>query len=516
MPLNVPIKAVLNRFAVKLVLSIALTLLLSMLLVAAIYFTGMDLQWLAFLGGVLFAAVLALVSQLSKAKWLALRRSKQLTHVREQLEHAREQMEQEIARSRNTAEALRISEARLGLLGDQMPLAMLYVDRNERCRHHSKACAAWLGLSADRIDGQMLRDIFGPKAYATIASQFAWTLTGMAVDYELAAPDRGSMPTPIMVRQIPYAPDGSNVVGLYLFFIQPSPDSVRQALPERSANTVDNALPGSGDGGEALYLHSISEDLMGGESDARARLERALQQNEFLLFSQKILALNNNVPEPASHEILLRLKEEEDNLLPPGGFFPVAERYGMLEEIDRWVVRNLIAWCLGRQRDAPGWRIPMFSVNLSRSSLDDPDFARFVQQELQRTRFPARALCFEIDDPDIASNYASVLRLVSALKPAGCRFTIDAFGGAGVAFTHLKGLPADFLKIDGNIVQKIQDEPAQLAKVRAINNVCHNIGILTIAECVESEETLSKLRELGVDYVQGFGIARPGPITELS
>lgn len=499
------LKAFINRHAVRLVLSIALTLLLSTVLVATIYFTGLDLHWVTFLGGVLFAALLALVSRVSKAEWLALRRGKQL-------EHAREQIKQEIARGRNTAEALRITEAQMKLLSNQMPLAMMYVDRNERCRHHSKACAAWLGLSAERIDGQMLRDIFGPQAYSTIASQFAWTLTGMAVDYEIASPGRGSIPTPIMVRQIPYAPDGSSVIGLYLFFIQSSPGSVQQALPEFSSDTVGDVLPDSGNGGDALYLHSISEELMSGENDPRARLERALKQNEFLLFSQKILALNNNVSEPASHEILLRLQEEEDNLLPPGGFFPVAERYGMLEEIDRWVVCNLIAWCLGKQRDVPGWRMPMFCVNLSKSSLDDPDFARFVHQELQRTRFPARALCFEIVDSDIVSNYASVRRLVGALKPAGCRFTIDAFGGAGVSFAHLKGLPADFLKIDGIIVQKIRDDPAQLAKARAINTVCHNIGMLTIAECVETGETLDKLRELGIDYAQGFGIARPGPI----
>jgi len=258
----------------------------------------------------------------------------------------------------------------------------------------------------------------------------------------------------------------------------------------------------------------MTDELMIGV-DPCARLVQALQQDEFLLFAQKILSLKSGAPEPDCYEILLRLKEEEDNLLPPGGFIPVAEHYGMLEEIDRWVVRSLIAWCLDKHRSAPGWRMPLFCINLSGASVISPEFAGFVRQELERTDFPARALCFEISEPDVIKHNDGVRRLIAALRPAGCRFSIDDFGGAKVSFSYLTGLAVDFLKIDGSIIRNLVRDPAELAKTRAINTVCQKAGMRTVAESVETKETLDKLREIGIDYVQGFGIAHPAPIAKL-
>jgi EAL domain-containing protein (putative c-di-GMP-specific phosphodiesterase class I) len=262
-------------------------------------------------------------------------------------------------------------------------------------------------------------------------------------------------------------------------------------------------------------MRSIADQLMGWD-EPRAKLEYALKANQFLLLAQRILPLKRELPDPLCYEILLRLREEEDNLLPPGGFIPIAERYGMMEEIDRWVVRNLIAWCVERKRADSAWRVPLFCVNLSEAAVCSPDFARFVSQELRQHDFNARALCFEIGEPEIISQHAHVQRFVNALKPLGCRFTVDAFGSVKVSFSHLKGLAVDFLKIDGVIIQNILRDPATLAKMRAINTVCGKVGLRTIAEFVETDETLEKLREVGVDYVQGFGIARPEPIDKLS
>jgi EAL domain-containing protein (putative c-di-GMP-specific phosphodiesterase class I) len=259
-------------------------------------------------------------------------------------------------------------------------------------------------------------------------------------------------------------------------------------------------------------LHSITDQLMGWD-DPRNKLVQALAENQFLLFAQKILALKNGASDPACYEILLRLREEEDNLLPPGGFIPIAEQYGMMEEIDRWVVRNLITWCIETRKIRPGWQVPLFCVNLSDTTLGNPEFAKFVRQELRRPGFPARSLCFEIGETEAINHHAAVRNFIAALKPSGCRFTIDAFGSVKVSFTHLKGLAVDFIKIDGVIIQNMFKTPADMTKLKAMITVCHKIGMQTIAEFVESKETLDKLRELDIDYVQGFGVARPGPIT---
>jgi Amt family ammonium transporter len=262
-------------------------------------------------------------------------------------------------------------------------------------------------------------------------------------------------------------------------------------------------------------MRSIAEQLMGWD-EPRAKLEYALKGNQFLLFAQKIHPLKRELPDPLCYEILLRLREEEDNLLPPGGFIPIAERYGMMEEIDRWVVRNLLEWCRERKRSDSAWRVPLFCVNLSEAVVCSLDFARFVNYELRQHDFNARSLCFEIGEPEIIAQHAHVQRLINELKPLGCRFTVDAFGSVKVSFTHLKGLAVDFVKIDGVIIQNILRDPAALAQTRAINTVCGKVRLRTVAEFVETDETLDKLREVGVDYVQGFGIARPEPLDNLS
>jgi len=274
---------------------------------------------------------------------------------------------------------------------------------------------------------------------------------------------------------------------------------------------AQSAAPAS-EGVQTVYLRSFAEEMMGW-SNPRHKLELALRDNQFLLFAQRILPLTPGLRE--CYEILLRLREEEDNLLPPGGFIPVAENYGMMEDIDCWVVRNLLGWFERRLRSEPGWQPPIFCVNLSLSSFGSFQFARFVRRELEGSRVPPDSLCFELNEIDAIAQPDSARAFVAALKPAGCRFTLDGFGSARVSFAHVKGLAIDFLKIDGHLTQHILRSRMQLAKVKAINTACQRFGMRTIGAFVETDETLAKLREIGVDYAQGFGIAPPGPIGQL-
>jgi EAL domain-containing protein (putative c-di-GMP-specific phosphodiesterase class I) len=271
---------------------------------------------------------------------------------------------------------------------------------------------------------------------------------------------------------------------------------------------------GMAEGGQELYLRLMNEQLVGWD-DPAAMLERALKEDtQFLLFAQKILGLKSGAPDPFCYEILLRLKQEEDNLLPPGGFFPVAESLGKMGEIDRWVVSHLLAWGAARAKANPSAPMPMMCVNLSTASIKDRGFAKFVREELHKTGYPPRALCFELGEPDVIALHKETQDFITAIKP-GCRVTLDAFGSVKVSFAHLTGLAIDFIKIDGVITQNIIREPSELAKARAISLACQKIGVRTIAEFVETKEMFEKLREIGVDYVQGFGIARPEPITKL-
>jgi EAL domain-containing protein (putative c-di-GMP-specific phosphodiesterase class I) len=172
----------------------------------------------------------------------------------------------------------------------------------------------------------------------------------------------------------------------------------------------------------------------------------------------------------------------------------------------------VVTHCLRQQPGARGCT-PVYFVNLSAAAVRSAEFVRYVQAQIDSRKADGRSLCFELGEHDVASLNAEARRLIDCLKPYGCRFTVDAFGSAKGSFAPLRGLAFDFLKIDGVLVQNMLRDPAARARITAINTACHRIGMRTIAEFVEDDVTLAALRRIGVDYVQGFGISRPVPLS---
>jgi EAL domain-containing protein (putative c-di-GMP-specific phosphodiesterase class I)/PAS domain-containing protein len=448
-------------------IGVVLVLLLGVLLLATIFFTLFDLQWIAFLAGVLFAAVAAMASQASKAQWLVLRRTRQL-------QRGKDLLAQESLRLKHAGQALKYANERFQFINDALPVMMVFIDREERCRYHNLAFAQWRKHVGGQINGQLVRDVVGKETYRGLKSNSADVLAGREIRYEaeLEQPDGGK--APCTVTLLPFPAGAELPEGFY-------------------------ALIAHGAGAAAPAL------------DSRVELMRALQEDEFILFTQTIRSLAPT-PYPQLVEVLLRLQEEELYMIPPGSFFPVAERYNLMPEIDRWVVRNLIKWAAEKQRSDPAWRVPLYCVNLAGASLRDPEFALYVRHEVQNHKFSGANLCFEIAEPDVLNQNAAVRACMTAMRPLGCRFALDNFGGTQASFAPLKGLKLDFLKIDGAIIQNILTRPDDDARVREIVTASHKIGMRTIAGFVESDATLEKLREIGVDYAQGFGISKPGPI----
>ena len=299
--------------------------------------------------------------------------------------------------------------------------------------------------------------------------------------------------------------------------IPPKPRDAPTIPPSRPKDAPllegPDTIPPKGGARQEQYLRLMTEQLTGWDNP-RAMLERALREDQFFLLAQKIVALKPGAPDPASYEMLLRLKQEEESMLPPGGFLDLAESLGMMPKIDRWVLRYVLNWCAARLKSR-GAQLPMMCVNLSTRALLSNSFLVAAREEFAAAGVPPRTICFEINERDVIEHRARAESFIAALKPAGCRFTLDAFGSVRVSFSHLEGLAFDFLKIDGIIVDGMLHGRLGPATVKAINIVCREVGIRTIAEFVESKETLDKLREIGVDYVQGFGVARPEPITKL-
>ena len=478
-------------------LGAAFSVLLALLLTATIYWTLFDPKWVPFLAGTLFAAVLATASQASSAQWTIARRTRQL-------ERTRARIELELKRSHHATESFHISEARLRLLADAIAEPLLYVGRDERCLFFNAAAARQAQKPPAELDGHPLREVLGEQAYLELAPQLALSLAGKALSHELSWESRYS------VAHRPFPAGAAHPAGVYLLFSPVAPASPAPAGAERGSS-AELELRVPREGGEALYMRAIASELTGWD-DPPAKLLEALRDDKFLLLQQAIVPLKIGLVQPRCCEILLRLQEEEDNLLPPGGFLPLAESYGMMEELDRWVVRTLIVRTRERQRRSAQWHAPLHWVNLSSSAVRSAEFARSVQRQIEKAEFDGRLLCFEIAEPDVIGHLRGVERLIETLKPLGCRFAVDAFGSVKPAFADLKRLAFDFVKIDGVIVQNMLRNPAELARARAINTACQQIGVRTAAEFVEDDATLETLRSIGIDYAQGFGIARPQPL----
>jgi diguanylate cyclase (GGDEF)-like protein/PAS domain S-box-containing protein len=248
------------------------------------------------------------------------------------------------------------------------------------------------------------------------------------------------------------------------------------------------------------------------ELHTAAGIRAALEEDRFVVHAQEILDLR-----PAGHlqrhcELLVRMRDEEGQLLAPGAFIPAAERYGLMASIDRWVIRRVLH-SYGRAILA----VPRLSVsiNLSANSLEDPDLVEFLAAELEHSVLPPHRLRFEITETSLINNLTNAAKLVAALRAAGYAIMLDDFGAGVSSFAYLESFPTDYLKIDGGFVRKMKENPVDRAIVESINDIGHKLGAVTVAEFVEDAETLEILREIGLDMAQGYHIARPVPLETL-
>ena len=243
-----------------------------------------------------------------------------------------------------------------------------------------------------------------------------------------------------------------------------------------------------------------------------ARLQQALEEDRFVLYRQPIMALGQGC---GSHdELLLRLCTEDGALIPPMAFIPAAERYGLMPALDRWVIRRALA--THKLRYPPGGLPALVAINLSGTSICDESFLPFVLEQFALTGVAPSEICFEITETAAIANLTEATVLIRALKAIGCKFSLDDFGSGMSSFTYLKHLPVDYLKIDGSFVKDMMDDPVDRAMVEAIHRIGHVMGLQTIAEFVESDAIIAALREIGVDYAQGYAIGKPVPCVSCS
>ncbi len=245
-----------------------------------------------------------------------------------------------------------------------------------------------------------------------------------------------------------------------------------------------------------------------------SRVTRAVDEGRLELYSQPIIATRADSPRlPPFHEMLVRLRDDDGELVLPGEFIPAAERYNIIGAIDRWVLENTVARL--RQYLAAGLEVPLLSVNLSGASICERNFLDFVLTLVEDPDIGGH-LCFEITETAIITGMTQIVYFMQEVRKRGCRFALDDFGTGLSSFHYLKKLKVDFLKIDGQFVGSLTNDPVDRSMVEAISKVAGALGIATIAERVESAEALERLTQLGIDFAQGFHLARPEQLAELS
>ena len=294
-------------------------------------------------------------------------------------------------------------------------------------------------------------------------------------------------------------------VGASIGLIEISP-SHTYSLSDLISRVDSACYAAKGDGGNRIHVYRPDDiQLKNHNSQLQwvSRIHTALEQNQFVLYMQPMAGLQAN---SAQHcELLIRMQGDDGTLYPPSSFLPAAERYRLMPQIDRWVVMAALA---AIARKGANFKA-VCAINLSGQSLSQEGFLDYVIAQIKLHKVDAKRLCFEITETAVITNLDKARQFMQALRKIGCRFSLDDFGSGLSSFAYLKNLQVDFLKIDGIFVKSIVGNKIDRAMVDSINNIGHVMGLQTIAEFAENEEVIQVLKELGVDYAQGYGVAMP-------
>lgn len=273
-----------------------------------------------------------------------------------------------------------------------------------------------------------------------------------------------------------------------------------------AADTACHIAKDSGRNRVHVYREDDKEVMLRhGELAWVERIHSALRENRLQLYRQEIVPVDSAIKEHKHFELLIRMIDIQGQIIAPGGFIAAAERYDLMPLIDRWVESTAFAAYKKGSRET-------WSINLSGESINEDQFLEFIRTQFAKSGVPTSAICFEITETAVITNLSKAGYFIRELRALGCSFSLDDFGSGMSSFGYLKYLPVDYLKIDGGFVKDMETDAIDYAMVEAINRIGQVMGLKTIAEFVENDNIRQRLKELGVNYAQGFGIHKPEPL----
>jgi EAL domain-containing protein (putative c-di-GMP-specific phosphodiesterase class I) len=268
-------------------------------------------------------------------------------------------------------------------------------------------------------------------------------------------------------------------------------------------------------GGRAVVFRDVDASVMQRRSDLDqvSNLQSAFIENRFILYAQTIQPLKEE-EDSRRYEILVRMLDENGQLLLPAMFMSAAERYQMMIALDRWVINKTLDE-LANSDNMLEINLASFSINLSAQSLADDDFVDYLTQRIVESGVSPEALCFEITETALVRNLDRAQRFIRVLGNLGCRIALDDFGTGHCSFAYLKDMSVQYIKIDGVFIRDILDNPLSAAIVSSVTSIAKVMHAFTVAEHVENDKVLEHLRSHDIDFVQGFAIGRPRPLAEV-
>lgn len=401
------------------------------------------------------------------------------------------------------------NKARLQIIDENFPVMLAYFNTEQQCRYHNRAYRLWFGLNAEQIDNQFLREFLTADYQHDIKKNINDVLAGELVQNQRTQKLPNGLTCLIIEQFIPHFDPKGNVIGFYTLY------TPRVLKENEHLADINQEYTKS----DPTRIHNDDESDKGSEYNPSpsspigiaAQIIRAIEQDKFHLYCQSIISTQTDPNPCMNYEILIRMAEEEKNLIPPGAFLSFAEEYNLMPRLDRWVVSYMTKWLSTHQT----YSNITFCINLAKDTLADPQFIDFVIKQIEESNIAAQALCFEIEESDAKLNLTDTAIFSKRIREIGCRISLSSFSHDRTSFNLLKAIKVDFIKIDGNLIDNILHDPDDLTKICEINRIAHLMKIQTIAEFVESLEIIEKLREIDVDFAQGYGISQPFSLKEF-
>jgi predicted signal transduction protein with EAL and GGDEF domain len=283
---------------------------------------------------------------------------------------------------------------------------------------------------------------------------------------------------------------------------------------ETALNAADSACYIAKQHGRGrVHVYSARDELRArerGEIQWLQRVQHALKEHQFELYVQSIIATSGRIDTGPAAELLLRMNDESGKVVPPAQFLAAAERYQLMSHVDRWVTKAALTTLASDMPHLPEGR--SCSINLSGQTLGDDEFLDYVVDLLDHTGVAPNKICFEVSETAVMNNLDHARRFINVLHGMGCRFALDDFGSGIGSFSQLRQLSIDYLKVDGSFTRDVDRSSVSRDMLAATINLSRSMDFLVVAEQVEDQAAFDTLRELGVDYIQGYVIERPHPL----